>query len=389
MAFNQGDLYGYDPILDTRRGYDESEPSDYFGRQPQGFDPMQKEKPPVRPLSSISDPASQAGAESSIGESPNQPMNQPGNRRSIKEYLEEIRTLREQQAAMGMPEDQRAVPTFTNIEGGSLDYEQGAVQRPSGGQPVRSYMTPEYRQGERGIEYGSAHSITQGAEVAGLDPNMDMVSNAVDPDLPNSKTVQMFPEIRDTLRNQLGREPNPQEFATAANAVRMNFMEEQAKVIDHYQKIFKDAGAADMWEALQTGDWSKAMKTPDKINTPEARQKRQAKHATDWAKLQQKASMEMKPYPENPETGEPYQTGQEYVDQQMRQFDALMEFAKQKAAAQSGETTGQQVGSEQQRYFLFLRQQGVSKEDAEAETRKRYQQAEGENITDDAKEFGD
>lgn len=348
-------------------------------------------------------PVTPDAAAGTIGETPNQAKRQPGNRKSIRDYLEDIKQLQEYQRAMGVPEDQVAVPTFTNIQGGPMDVVQGQLptgqedfDAGTGGQPtgmrdVRSYMWGEYQQDPNAPmappSYGPEHTITrankmmqgQDQETAGMSAS---VSNVLDPNFVNKTAQKMLPDLHNALRERLQREPSPEELMNAANGMRSMIMKEQMDQIDELQKTFKDAGAPELWEYLQTGDVSKVMTSANKLNTPESRQKRQARYVQEWQDIQQKSSTNIEPYPENPETGMPYQSGQEFVDQQMREFDELMGNLVNTAQAQSqtryagspnqAPSAGGDRAEMAKQYFNALRQQNVSPDAAKAEVLKMF-----------------
>ena len=117
----------------------------YGGNNPPA-QPFAGGKPPIQPLNDIS-PTSDLG-----NEGIKNTQLQPGNRLSIEDYLKQIRQLRAQQAAAGVPENQRVVPTFTNIQGGPLDISQGPAAMPPGqaGPGYRKQRKSESRGALRG-----------------------------------------------------------------------------------------------------------------------------------------------------------------------------------------------------------------------------------------------
>ncbi len=90
-------------------------PADYNMNNQRGYDPMQMTPMPDPKMSysPVDMAGDQAAAAESVGDTVRPATLQPGDRKSMREYLAEIRELREQMRVQGVAEDQLPVPTFT------------------------------------------------------------------------------------------------------------------------------------------------------------------------------------------------------------------------------------------------------------------------------------
>lgn len=174
---------------------------------------------------------------------------------SISQYLDQIRQLRAQQAAAGVPPEQRAVPTFSNVQGGPLDVMQGRLK---GGQPVRSYVSPEYREtpgGMGAVERGPAHRVTRAENK--LSQNMgQVVKNDLHPQWADAVSLQSLPEAVNAYeQNVLGnqRQASQEEIMAVARSLREQAAREQEKIIKRYKSLYGIEGK-EIFDAIQSGD---------------------------------------------------------------------------------------------------------------------------------------
>lgn len=258
-------------------------------------DPMQglsrvPEVPPLTTAEPMPSPGQQTPG------APTEKVLQPGNRRSIKDYLDQIRAMQ----AGG----QNVYPTFTNIQGGDLDVTQGQL----GGQDVQSYVTPEWIQGPEGakggLTMGPAHPQMRAREAMGVASNTG-ATTVFDAGWADQKAISMLPEIENALRERqakTGQAYTQEDFNMAANRVRMQMHELQAREVMQKLKQFKDFTGESVAEAFKSGDFSKLKKVQKGLNP---------------AKLQQEIynNFLMGKYTEgleNPDTGEPF-TAEEFA----------------------------------------------------------------------------
>ena len=313
MPFNIGELGDYDP-----RNYDEAEPRNVF---PPGYDPMQG-----RPDAMAPTPVQDAQQVASVEDgTPQEPVKQPGNRYSIKEYLRQIETLRAQQRAMGVPEEQLAVPTFTNIRGGGMDVEQGRIE---GDGAVRSYVTPEWVQGEGGdLTRGPAHPTTMAEQEAAQRMGvggMPQINNPFHPQYGDSLALRNLGDAIKTFeQTQNGGNPSTPEQRTAiANSLRKAAREQQAEEIEYYKRIYDGIGAKKLFKAFETGDFKGLLSESKKYSSRDELSKLYKGFYDNYEKARVK-SMESG-YGEiqivHPETGEPFVSAEDYAQYNVKEF---------------------------------------------------------------------
>lgn len=285
----------------------------------------------ISPIPTAPGAATTAAGIAALGEPQAQGiLKQPGNRKSIKEYLAEIRALRANLAAQGVPEDQLPVPTFGNVQGGFADVTQGylpaerGANTPSGyapagpGREVRGHVTPEFIQGPGGpgdMRMGPEHPMMKlQKQMAG-----QQASNPFSPDWANKKTMGMFQEIYGELEKANGRPPTPQEFEKAADAVRSGLMKVQAQEVGEYKKIFKDADVQDLFKAWETGDWTYAEKEQANLLGPKKIDQVIDDARKEWNKATGPENV-IGTRPVNPETGEEFASLGSYLDYKISEY---------------------------------------------------------------------
>jgi hypothetical protein len=268
------------------------------------------------------DAGQQAAAADSVGESERPADLQPGNRKSIREYLAEIRQLRSQMRAQGVPEDQLPVPTFTNVQYGPLDKPQGMIETGPGGmgeREVRSYMVPEYQEvpGTFGqVERGSAHPITQAQ--AGIE-KVKSVTNPIDPRRPDAVAFELIDEAMEAYRQQNGSWPTPEQAQQMLYSIRNQAFEEQGKLISRLKKDYKDADVQALWNAYESGNWGYAADASQNMLS----NKRVGAVADEAAKAWNKAE-ESNMRPLNPETGEYFTSLNEYTEFKVTEYTDMV-----------------------------------------------------------------
>jgi hypothetical protein len=302
-------------------------------------------------------------AQDTVGETEKSPQLQPGNRRSIKEYLSDIRALREQMKAQGVPEDQLPVPTFTNIQGGQMDVSQGQLEVGPGGmgqREVRSYMEPEWQAPQGGsvpTEMGSAHPVKQRLTMLKQQsPALQSVMSALNNDLdPRWADAVAFDTIDDWMigfNEQTGRWPSDEETKSALFALRKQAFEEQGKLISQLKKEHKDADYQSLLKAYQTGDWSYAEKKGPEMLSQEKFGKIHDEAMETWTKMRDENNAA--PLRDD---GEPFTSAQEYAQFKVQQyqesvqnmFRVMQEMSKYKGGPQTEQrpTGGPQTGGRQ------------------------------------------
>lgn len=321
--------------------------------------------PEVKETPQVSQPSQggiQSGAQqvqSPVNEQETPAELQPGNRKSMKDYLNDVRKLREQQIAQGVPEDQLIVPTFTNVQGGSLDKSQGYLETGPGGmgaQEVRSYVNPEYVQGAGGasdISRGPAHPITRGMALFGK--NIPRTNNRFRPEYSMGKAADIAEDVYNAGRKKYGKDPTPQQFAADMNTVRNAILVQQGKEISDYKKKFgKDITVKQLIKAFDTGDFSVLDKAgkQDYFSEEKLMQIKEDARAI-WQKSISNPNNPSVPL--NPDTQEPFKSPEEfsqysvnhYIEMTQELLDALHEFKSQKSGAgkngQAGPAKGAKV----------------------------------------------
>lgn len=354
-----------------------------------GLVPPVSERPPIKPMSDISmtpapqdfdaanaqDPANRVplgedmasgpqrnpvAAQDTVGETEKSPTLQPGNRKSIKEYLADIRTLREQQRAAGVPEDQLAVPTFTNVQGGPLDKSQGYIpgQRPDMmGREVRSYMWPEYKQGPTDMspmQRGVAHPITQARQAFQKFAN---VTNEFDPRWPGNVVYNTIDEALEQERRRTGSWPSPERSQQILNGLQKAAFEAQGKNIEAKKKMFPGADVQALFNAYESGNWSFAADAKQNMLS-----NAKIGQVTDEAFKEWSNAMKDNMAPINPDTGEPFASPNEYsqwkVESYVEMVQGMIE-AMDQFQSQGGPQSGGQLPPEaQQKLRAAIEKQG-------------------------------
>lgn len=286
-------------------------------------------------------------------EAPQEPGGlQPGNRRSIKEYLEEIRIIRENQRLMGVPENELQVPTFTNIQGGPLDISQGPGVMPEGqmgpGEEVSSYVQPEYVQGPGGpgdLTRGPEHPVSRAEDAAFQKGNDEFekiknITNKIDPRYPMAFATQNFEEAFSQYQQQKqaqGQGPVTSEESQAiAISLRNQAFEMQGEYISGLKKKFPDADITALWKANESGNWAYAssagqnLLSTDKVNAvKEDAFKVWRDHITDPKNMGSK--------PIDPDTGAPFANVQDFAADAVGEYTEMITSLLSLSAEMSGQ----------------------------------------------------
>jgi hypothetical protein len=279
---------------------------------------------------------------SQVPGAPQGPVKQPGNRRSIKEYLEEIKYMQSQ--------GQGVVPTFTNIQGGPMDQMQGTIE----GQDVQSYVTPEYVQGEGGtIARGGANPVSQAQQGAygetGGEGDGPLSVHWTDEGWANERSMRDSDEVIEAQEQRLGRSATPEEQVEALNLYRVGLYKKQAEMWADIKKTYPDASTNEILEGFKTGDFNKAAKAGENLFSEQSIQERSIGLGEDYQKHVQKEGE----VPHNPETGEPFTSTAEYVEYYLNEYEETMTnildlAAKRSREGEPGGTAGQGVDPELQ-----------------------------------------
>ena len=287
----------------------------------------------ARPMTPMPDPKMDISP-SQVPGAPQSPVKQPGNRRSIKEYLEEIKFMQSQ--------GQGVVPTFTNIQGGPMDVTQGTIE----GQDVQSYVDPEYVQGEGGaLTRGAAHPVSEAQQTAFGQTGGEEEGPGVhwtDDGWANQRALRDSDEVMEALDQQLGRNANPEEQMLALNQYRVSLYEKQAGMWKDLKKKYPDASTNEILEGFKAGDFSRVMKAGENLFSEKSIQERSidlVEEYQDYVKKEQEV-------PFNDETGEPFASAADYVEYYLSEYEENMTSILDLAAKRSrtGSPEGGQAG---------------------------------------------
>lgn len=349
----------------------------YSGNIPPSNVPQYKTPPPA-PKSDISAPAPQyqdfdaqraadpanqvpmgedqaamspVAAQETVGEDAKTQVLQPGNRRSIKEYLAQIKALREQMRAQGVPEDQLPVPTFSNIQGGQMDQTQGYLGPGEGQagppQEVRSYVTPEWQApaGDAGgvpTQMGPAHPIQQQLDqIKAQSPQVQQLKGVLQNDMdPRWSMAVAFDTIDDWMiqfYDQNGRYPNEQEVGNALQSLRNQAFKAQGENIAKYQKMFPGSDQESLWKAFRTGNWAEVSKRGNDMLSDEKVGKVMDESRKRWDEMRDKNNAA--PLDDD---GNPFPSQEAYVQYKVQQYQEMITNMV-KAAQSQGSTGGPQT----------------------------------------------
>jgi len=255
---------------------------------------------------------------------PERPIKQPGYRRSIKEYLEEIKMMQAQ--------GQGVVPTFTNIQGGGMDVSQGQLD----GQDVRSYVNPEYIEGATGgMTRGPAHPVSQAQQAtygqAGGEGDGPLGTHWTSDAWPNERALRDSDEVIAALDQQLGRNATPEEQIQALNQYRVSLYSKQADMWADAKKKYKDASTGELLAAYKTGDFTRVQKAGEDAFSEESIKERSVDLGEEYLAYVKKEQE----VPINDETGEPFTTADEYIKYHLNEYQEMIDGILQAAAEQS------------------------------------------------------
>jgi len=355
--------------------------------------PHYQPKPPVAPLSDISATGTAGvAAQDTLGETAKGPELQPGNRRSIKEYLAQIRELRNVLSQRGVPEDQLPVPTFTNIQGGQADIAQGEMPMPGGqvgpGQEVRSYVYPEWQQTDQGMVMGEAHPIRQAQERISQSKaitDIKNVTNPIDKRYPMTHAFTLIDDAMAQFYNENGRYPTEQETDQIFNNLLRQGFENQREIISKLKKDFKDADTQALFNAYETGDWSYAADAKQNFLS----QQRIGKVADDaqkmWDELEKQNAKPMMG-----DTGEYFNSSSEYMQYKVQEYieninNLLDSLAQMKKSEESGpQNKKQPTSGPQYNPPASTGNQNVVRQGTDKKTGRRvFQLADGRTVYED------
>lgn len=327
-------------------------------------------------------PGLEVAAGDTLGEQPKSPSLQPGNRRSIKEYLAEINRLREFQMAQGVPENQLAVPTFTNIQGGGLDTNQGVINPPNqgpmaqggGAESINSYVIPEWKQGANGLTMGPAHPVKQ-AEQRMAPGGIQKTNNPMDPEYPMYVAMSMLPDAVSRYEQNKGGGATPQEIDAIANSLRNSAFESQRDEIADLKKKFKDADVQALWKAYDTGNWAYAADAGQNMLSGKKMGQVVDDARKEWNDAAKKNMRPMTPDGQYFETMDQYaqykvQEYQEMVQNLLESMHKVGQFTgKGGSQNKQGSKGGPQTAKD---YYQSLIKSGVKDQEAQARTREKF-----------------
>lgn len=273
---------------------------------------------------------SPAAAQATVGEQAKTKVLQPGNRRSIKEYLAEIKKLREQLRAQGVPEDQLPVPSFTNIQGGEMDKSQGYLEAGPGGmgqQEVRSYVNPEWKQSATGgapTEMGPTHPIQQQLDrIKANSPSIQnlkgVLGNDMDPRWAMSVAFDVIDDWMKQEYDKTGSMPTPKEVDRALNGFVNQAFKDQGEQLAKYQKMFPGKTMEDFWRAFKTGNWGEVSNKAGEMMSQEKVGKVMDEARQRWDKMRDQDNAA--PLDDD---GNPFQNQESYVRYKVQQYQELI-----------------------------------------------------------------
>ena len=318
--------------------------------QPQDFDAANAQVPanqvPMGEDQAAMGAPNPVAAQDTVGEQVKTQELQPGNRRSIKEYLAEINKLREQMRAQGVPEDQLPVPSFTNIQGGEMDKVQGYLGPGEGQagppQEVRSYMTPEWKANADPnrvpTEMGQAHPIQQVLnQVKAQSPTIQRVvasgalQNDMDPRWPMAVAFDTIDDWTMTYYDQNGKYPDAKKVSDTFHRLRSQAFKAQGENIAKYQKMFPGSDQEKLWKAFRTGNWAEVSKLAVEMKSGE----KDVKIADDARKRWDKMRDEENAAPLDVD-GYPFPDQQTYINYKVQQYRKWLDDMEKAAHGNQG-----------------------------------------------------